>query len=76
MHSRAGAATASKILCWDRGGFALYYKRLERGRFRLPEISPGAEEVQLDATQLAMLLDGIDVKGIKPPERWQPAKKK
>jgi len=26
----------------------------------LPEIAPGAEEVQLDATQLAMLLDGID----------------
>jgi transposase len=65
-----------KILCWDRGGFVLYYKRLERGRFRLPEIAPGAEEVQLDATQLAMLLDGIDVRRVKAPERWQPAKKK
>jgi transposase len=61
-----------KILVWDRGGFVLYYKRLERSRFRLPEIEPGAEEVQLDATQLAMLLDGIDVKRVQSPRRWQP----
>jgi transposase len=66
----------AKILCWDRGGFVLYYKRLERGRFRLPDIEPGAEEVQLDATQLAMLLDGIDVKRVQPPQRWAPGSKK
>jgi transposase len=65
-----------KILAWDRGGFVLYYKRLERGRFRLPEVAPGAEEVQLDATQLAMLLDGIDVKRVQPPKRWEPGGKK
>jgi len=64
-----------KILCWDRGGFVIYYKRLERGRFRLPQIEPGATEVQLDATQLAMLVDGIDVKHVKSPKRWEPAPK-
>lgn len=52
-----------KILAWDHGGFVLYYKRLERGRFKLPEVAPGADEVELDATQLAMLLDGIDSSG-------------
>lgn len=62
-----------KILAWDRGGFVLYYKRLERGRFKLPEIAPGADEVELDATQLAMLLDGIDVKRVPEPKRWAPA---
>ena len=61
-----------KILSWDRGGFVLYYKRLERGRFKLPVIAPGAVEVELDATQLAMLLDGIDVKRVKTPMRWEP----
>jgi len=61
-----------KILTWDRGGFVLYYKRLERGHFRLPAIAPGATEVELDATQLAMLLDGIDVKRVKAPARWEP----
>lgn len=64
-----------KILAWDHGGFVLYYKRLEQGRFRLPEILPGAEEVEVDATQLAMLLDGIDLRRVKRPERWQPGKK-
>jgi transposase len=61
-----------KILTWDRGGFVLYYKRLERGRFRLPEIAPGAEEVELDATALSMLLDGIDVRRVKRPSKWAP----
>jgi transposase len=50
-----------KILVWDRGGFVLYYKRLERGRFRLPAIAPGATSVTLDERALDALLDGIDV---------------
>ncbi len=65
-----------KILAWDRGGFVLYYKRLERGRFQLPVVTPGADEVELDGTQLAMLLDGIDVKRVKQPARWQPGRDK
>jgi transposase len=65
-----------KILTWSTGGFVLYYKRLERGRFRLPEIRVGQTEVELDATQLAMLLDGIDVKRVKTPTRWDPPTRK
>lgn len=61
-----------KILHWDRGGFVLYYKRLERGRFRLPTVAPGATEVELDAAQLTMLLAGIDLKRIQTPPRWEP----
>jgi transposase len=41
-----------KILAWDHGEFVLYYKRLERGRFKLPTVAPGAAEVELDATSL------------------------
>lgn len=63
-----------KILAWDRGGFVLYYKRLECGRFRWPEIAEGAREVELDATQLAMLLDGIDVGRVNRPAAWTPAR--
>lgn len=63
-----------KILTWDRGGFVLYYKRLEQGRFRLPQIAADQAEVELDATKLAMLLDGIDVRRVPAPRRWSPAR--
>ena len=61
-----------KILAWDRNGFVLYYKRLSQGRFRLPAIPQGAQRVQMDATTLAMLLDGIDVKYVRRPVHWSP----
>jgi transposase len=61
-----------KVLTFSRGGFILYYKRLETGRFRLPPVDEQARVVSLDATQLAMLLDGIDVAQVKRPPAWQP----
>ncbi|RKH62301.1 transposase [Corallococcus llansteffanensis] len=61
-----------KVLAWDGGGFLLLYKRLEAGRFRMPEVAEDATCVQLDATQLAMLLDGIDVSRVRRPLKWQP----
>jgi len=67
-------ADRCKILFWDRGGFVLYYKRLERGRFRLPVVSSEAASVSIDATELAMLLDGIDVVAVKRPPKWEPPK--
>jgi transposase len=67
-------ADRCKILFWDRGGFVVAYKRLERGRFRLPTIPPNAQSVALDATALAMLLDGIDLGRVRRPELWKPRK--
>jgi transposase len=62
-----------KILFWDgRGGFVVYYKRLERGRFCLPQIRAGASTVTLDAVQLGMLLGGIDVQRVRQPRHWTP----
>jgi transposase len=61
-----------KILAWDRNGFVLYYKRLSQGRFRMPSIPEGATRVEMDATTLAMLLDGIDVKRVRRPTAWTP----
>jgi len=61
-----------KILTWSRGGFALWYKRLEKGRFRMPVVEAGATTVALDAGQLMMLLDGIDFGRVKRPKVWEP----
>ena len=63
-----------KVLVWDDGGFVLYLKRLERSRFRLPAIPPGATRVALSGTELSMLLSGIDLRRVVQPPRWSPKK--
>jgi transposase len=53
---------ALKVLFFDGSGMCIFYKRLDRGTFRLPE--PGAEDmrhVEVDDATLEALLDGIDV---------------
>jgi transposase len=61
-----------KILLWDRGGMVIYFKRLERGKFRVPRVLQGATHAQMDATELAMLLDGIDFGRVKRAQHWKP----
>jgi transposase len=62
-----------KILIWDRDGFVLWYKRLEAGVFKLPRITDGAQSVQLRASELAMILDGIDMSKLKRAPRYERA---
>jgi transposase len=64
-----------KILFWDRSGFVLYLKRLERGRFQLPAVNLRTLHVELEPAQLAMLLDGIDLNA-RRLARWNPARTK
>ena len=58
-----------KILYWDADGFALWYKRLEEGTFRMPHVTSEAAGVQLKASELAMMLEGIDLRSIKRGKR-------
>ena len=69
-----------KILYWDRDGYALWYKRLEKGRFRFPQAlgrssssSSPRRRVELKAPDLMMLLDGVDLRTVKREPRYRRA---
>jgi len=52
-----------KILVWDRNGFWLLYKRLERGTFQ--RLDGASAKIEIDRARLTMLLDGIDTRNSK-----------
>ena len=68
---RSRSAERLKILCWDRDGFVLWYKRLEAGVFKLPRVIAGSRSVELRASELAMILDGIDMTKLKRVPRYE-----
>jgi transposase len=56
-----------KILYWDGDGYAIWYKRLEKGTFKLPVAASGFE---VNAAEFMMLLQGVQVKSMKKQERY------
>ena len=65
--------TQMKMLVWTRGGFLIVHKRLERGRFTFPSrVTTEAARVEIDAHELAMLLEGLDEKESRGARRWEP----
>lgn len=65
-----GRGDRLKILFWDRDGFVLYYKRLEEGPFKLPRVDPQQRCVSLRPSELAMLLEGIDLSSVRRSKRY------
>lgn len=57
-----------KILAWQGDGFALYLRRLEKGTFRFP--TAATAEISITATELAMILGGIDLGSAVPRPRY------
>lgn len=68
---RSRSGDRLKILSWDRDGYALWYKRLEEGTFRLPKADAGAASIELKPSDLAMLLDGIDLRSVRRVKRYR-----
>ncbi|MCP4242235.1 MAG: IS66 family insertion sequence element accessory protein TnpB, partial [bacterium] len=56
-----------KILCWEKNGFILWYKRLEKQRFPWPRRDK-SDLLTMTGRELNWLLDGIDLFRIKPHE--------
>jgi transposase len=59
-----------KVLYWDKDGFALWYKRLEEGTFKWPRVADDQLSVELRPSELAMMLDGIDLRSVKRVKRY------
>lgn len=65
--------TQVKMLVWTRGGFTIVHKRLERGCFAFPSrVTSDATRVEIDAHELAMLLEGLEVAKERGATRWSP----
>lgn len=60
-----------KILHWRTGGFVLYYKRLERGVFKLPRYDDSVRSIRLDYAQLVLLFDGISIGNLVESKRYK-----
>jgi transposase len=60
-----------KILYWDRDGLAIWYKRLEIGSFQIPATATDAVSVEMTATQLSLILSGIDLGSARQRKRYQ-----
>jgi len=64
--------TMMKSIFWDRGGYCLIAKRLERGTFVLPRATRSGV-VEVEASELALILDGIDLSNARRRPRWEPS---
>jgi len=62
-----------RLLVWERNGFVLWQKRLEKERFHWPRVPPDAERevVTLSGQELNWLLDGFDLRHWRPHRRLQ-----
>jgi transposase len=67
---RSRSGDRLKVLYWDRDGYVLWYKRLEEGTFKLPRLDASQRSVELRASELAMILDGIDLASVKRVKRY------
>ena len=61
-----------KILHWDRTGDVIWYKLLESGTFEQLPVSVDERSVRLSATDLLMILEGIDLGRSRRRRRWSP----
>lgn len=65
---RNKAEDCVKVLYWDRDGYAIWYKRLEKGKFALP--CSTAAGLEISAANFSMLLNGFDLKKVERQKRY------
>jgi len=63
-----------KLLLWDRDGLVIWYKRLETGTFQVAALGDKETSLEIDSTQLSLLLSGIDLASAKRRKRYRSTK--
>jgi transposase len=61
-----------RIVYWDRNGFAMWTKRLQKGRFRPMFVDGRLSSKPIEAAQLGLILEGIELAGARHRPRWEP----
>jgi len=61
-----------KLLHWQGISFTLYYKRLEKGTFDLPQYDIESGSITLSYTQIVMMVDGLSIKNIQKRKSYNP----
>jgi transposase len=59
-----------RVVYWDRDGIAMWTKRLERGRYRLQRHDQPIRSIE--AAELGLMLEGIDLEHVRRRPRWTP----
>jgi transposase len=59
-----------KLLHWQGDGYALYYKRLERGTYELPHTEEATAGIEISAQQLLLIMEGISLISVKKRKRY------
>lgn len=62
-----------KLLGWDGQGFWIWYKRLESGVFERPAAGRAEVQIEIDVTQLSLIINGIDLRSAKRRRRYRRA---
>jgi transposase len=60
-----------KLLQWDRDGFALYEKHLEKGTFERPENVNESNDILLTHIQLQHILQGVILQSVRQKKRYE-----
>ncbi len=66
-----GQRNKIKLLHWQGDGFAIYYKRLEKGTFEIPKTEQQNKSLNITHQQLQFILDGIVLTSVKKRKRFQ-----
>ena len=59
-----------KLLLWERDGFSIYHKRLERGTYELPALDGLSLSVELRSDELMLILQGISLESVRRRKRF------